>query len=201
MADFDKVRFPILHGLTAIGGPGFLTSVSTMASGKESRIQWWELERGKWVISYVAKLPSEWMPLLAFFRVISKGMANTCRFKDFMDFVCLPGEGFFIDDEEGSPVGKQMVKRYTFYGLDGTPYTYDRVISKPVLGTITTDAAGLDYSRGVASSGTTWSGEFDVWVRINNDDMRNQVINRNPIEGLIITWDDIELVEVIHEDL
>lgn len=193
MADFD-VRFPPKISLNAVGGPGFKTSVAMMASGAESRTQEWELDRGEWVVSHEARLPQDWEPLVAFFRVIAKGRANTFRFKDWTDFECAVGSGLFIDTEEGSPVRKQMVKRYTFGG-----FTYDRVITKPINGTITTNATGLDYATGIAVSGTSWSGEFDVWARLNNDPMKCQVIDRNPQEGLIVGWSGIEIVEVIHE--
>jgi uncharacterized protein (TIGR02217 family) len=206
MADFDNVRFPPRISLNAIGGPGFKTSVSTMSNGREARRQWWEHERGEYTISHHARTPEDWQPLLAFQRVVSKGMSNTFRFKDWSDFVCANGEGFFIDGEVGSPLGKQMVKRYTFYGIDGTAYTHDRIVAKPVRGKITTDATGLDYATGIAASGTTWYGEFDVWARLNIDIARLQVIdkqgqdeNGRPI--LLMGWDGIEIVEVVLESL
>lgn len=196
MADFDTVRFPSKISLNAIGGPRFKTSIAIMASGTESRVQEWELERGEWVVSHSARLPKDWQPLLSFFRAIAKGSANTFRFKDWTDFECAVGEGLFVNDESGSPTLRQMVKRYTFEG-----FTYDRVIAKPINGKITTNAVGLDYATGLATSGTTWNGEFDVWARLNIDPMKCQVINRNPEEGLIVGWDGIEIVEVINEQL
>lgn len=199
MTDFNSVRFPVAISLNAVGGPMFKTAVSTVASGREARTQIWERERGEWVVSHHARMPAEWQPLLAFFRAVGQGMANTFRFKDWTDFVCANGEGFFVDATFGSPLGKQMVKRYTFEGQ-----TYDRVIAKPISGKITTDAIGLDYSNGIATSGTTWYGEFDVWARLNVDSAKLQVINKqgkdeNNRPILIVGWDDIEIVEVIHE--
>ncbi len=190
--DLD-IRFPEKVSFGAVGGPRFKTSIATVASGAESRTQEWELERGEWTVSHEARAYGDWQPLLSFFRNVA-GMANTFRFKDWVDFECYSGEGFFIDSE-GSPVGKQMVKRYT-YG----PYTYDRVITKPVQGTITTNAVGLDYATGIATSGTTWYGEFDCWCRLNNDPMKAQVINRGR-EGLIVGWRDIEIIEVTGEEV
>ncbi len=192
MADLD-IRFPPAISFGAVGGPRFKTSVAVMASGAESRIQVWSDERGEWNVSHAARAPDDWEPLLAFFRVVA-GMANTFRFKDWTDYVCLSGDGYFVvDDAHGSPTLKQMVKRYTFGG-----YTYDRKITKPIQGKITTDAVDLDYATGLAVSGTTWSGEFDCWCRLNSDPMKAQTINRSS-DGLIVGWNDIEIIEVIGE--
>lgn len=187
--DLD-IQFPPLISMNAIGGPRFNTSVATMASGAESRVQNWELERGEWTVSFSARLPRDWEPLVSFFRVCA-GMANTFRFKDWTDYVCLTGAGIFETTASGD---KQMVKRYTFGG-----YTYDRVITKPISGKITTDATGLDYDTGIATTGTTWYGEFDVWARLNVDPMQCRVIDRNRAEGLIVGWENIEIVEVRDE--
>lgn len=198
--DFDNVRFPVRVSLDAVGGPRFKTSVASMASGAEQRIQWWENDRGEWTVSFHTKLPKEWRPLIAFFRAIARGRANTFRFKDWTDFTCEDGDGFFALIEGTSPAAYQMVKRYTFFGIDGTPYTYDRIIRKPIEGKVTTTATGLDYSTGIASSDGAWYGEFDCMVRLDNDPMRCQIVNRNPSEGLIIGWDGIEIIEVIGDD-
>lgn len=187
MADL-AIQFPPFISYGAVGGPRFKTSVAVMANGAESRAQEWELERGEWTVSHHARKAADWEPLLAFFRVVA-GMANTFRFKDWTDFECANGAGFFVT----SGSSKQMVKRYT-YGA----YTYDRVITKPISGHITTDAVGLSYTTGLATSGTTWYGEFDCWARLNSDPMRCQVISRSAGQ-LVVGWDDIEIVEVTGE--
>lgn len=193
MADLDTVQFPPKVSLGALGGPKFLTAIAIVGNGRESRTQIWERERGEWSVSHHARMLDDvGLSLLAFFRIVA-GMANTFRFKDWSDYICLSGEGFFVDATSGSPLGKQMVKRYTFGG-----YTYDRVIKKPVSGTVSTDAVGLDYATGIATSGTTWYGEFDVMARLDADPMKLQVINKSH-DGFIVGWDDIQIVEVVHE--
>ncbi len=198
MTDFDNVRFPPKISLGAVGGPRFKTSLAVMASGAESRVQEWETERGEWTVSHSVKRPIQAAELFAFVRVVGKGMANTFRFKDWPDFICEQGDGFFVDTDDSPPV-KQMVKRYTFLGIDSTPYTYDRIICKPITGKITTDASGLDYASGQATTGTFWYGEFDCWVRQNSDWTKSQIITPKP-GGFLIAFNDIELVEVIFED-
>jgi uncharacterized protein (TIGR02217 family) len=192
--DFDNVRFPPRIALGAVGGPRFKTSVSEMANGRESRVQWWATERGEWTVSFSAQRQEGADKILAFFRTIGQGMANTFRFKDWNDYRCAVGDGVFIDTADSPPL-KQMAKRYSFQGIDGTLYTYDRVIVKPVEGAITTDASGLDYATGIANSGTTWSGEFDCWARLGSDVMKAQILT--PKEGgFVSSFDGIEIIEV-----
>ena len=192
MSDFNTVQFPLDIAYNAVGGPKFKTSVAVMSNGTESRIRWWETERGEWSVSFIGKKPAEWQPLLAFFRAIAAGQANTFRFRDWTDYTCAVGEGFLVAIPGSA--NKQMVKRYTYGG-----FTYDRVISKPVSGAITYDGAGLDYATGIATSGSTWSGQFDCWCRLNNDAARCQVVSRSG-GMLIVEWNDIEIVEVVNEN-
>lgn len=195
MADFDTVRFPPRISLGAIGGPRFKTAIPpAMASGAESRVREWETERGEWSVGFHARTMRDLAPILSFFRAIAAGKANTFRFKDWLDYVCDVGDGFY-QSIDGSPATVQMVKRYTYEG-----FTYDRIITKPIDGEITTDAVGLDYATGIAASGTTWSGEFDCMCRLDTDVVRAQIINKNNTKGFIVGWDDIEIVEVIHEN-
>lgn len=188
---FKNIRFPVDISFDAVGGPGFLTNVVPVNSGREFREDVWALERGEWEVSHAAKLPNKYERLRSFFRVV-KGRAYSFRFKDWTDFVALSGEGLFIDAGDDSPATtKQMVKRYTF-GSE----TFDRVITKPISGSVTTDASSLDYNTGIATSGTYWFGEFDCHVRFDTDKMLAVTKDRNPAEGLIITWASIPLIEI-----
>ncbi len=200
MTAFIDVRFPVRVSMGAIGGPGFLTNIAIMESGAESRNQEWEWERGEWEVSQAAKLPVNYEPLQAFFRLVG-GRAHSFRFKDWTDYICTSAQGFFVDSD-GSPSGKQMVKRYTFGG-----FTVDRRITKPVHGTVIIQGVGspsdngLDYSTGIVYGGspTSHSCEFDVCARFDTDKMRAEAINRNPEDGLIVTWQSIPIVEVKEE--
>jgi len=185
---FKDIRFPTDPTFGIQGGPGFLTNVVFTNSGKEFREDVWELERGEWDISHEVKVGAKFRPLPAFFRVV-KGRAYSFRFKDWSDFEAASGEGLFIDTDD-SPPAKQMIKRYTFDGE-----TFDRVITKPVNGKITTDAVSLDYATGIAASGTSWSGEFDCHVRFDTDKMQSTVINRSGGE-IVVSWSGIKIIEI-----
>lgn len=188
MSGFKDIRFPTAISFDAVGGPGFLTNIVFSNSGKEFRDQIWELERGEWEVSHAITLPTAYKAFQAFFRIV-RGRAYSFRYKDWSDFVCDVGDGLFIDTDD-SPPAKQMVKRYTF-GSE----TFDRVITKPCVDKITTDAASLDYATGIAVSGTTWSGEFDCHARLDTDKMKQELVDRSGGE-IVITWASIPILEV-----
>lgn len=189
----DEV-FPIRVSMGAIGGPGFMTNIAVMSSGAESRNQEWEFARCEYEVSQAAKLPNEYEPLIAFFMLMG-GRANSFRFQDRVDYVCVAGQGFFISAVDDSPAGHQMVKRYTFGS-----HTVDRIITKPRNnGTVVVTGGGsLDYATGIVTGGTptAWRGEFDVHCRFDTDVMRREAVDRSVASGLIVTWQSIPLVEV-----
>lgn len=189
-ANFLDIRFPEKISFGAEGGAEFLTDIVITASGFEARNQNWERQRMRYDVAHAARMESQWRKLQAFFLVCA-GRAHSFRFKDWTDYECASGAGVFQDADSGSPLGKQMYKQYTFGGQ-----TYLRKITKPVSGKITTDASGLDYSTGIAASGTYWYGEFDVHARFDTDAMRSETINRSTDGELIVGWRSIPIVEV-----
>ncbi len=194
--DLD-IQFPPLISYGASGGPAFLTNIAIMANRAESRNQELQFPDGKWTISHPPHFPEDYEPLLAFFH-LAAGRANTFRFKDWTDYICAQGDGFFIDTND-SPACKQMVKRYTF-----GPFSYDVIISKPCdNGTIVFDGTGsLDYSNGQICGGTgntAWYGEFDKPARFDTDELVAEVVSRNKERGLLIQWKSIPIVEVRFE--
>ncbi|MGA4923229.1 hypothetical protein, partial [Bacillus subtilis] len=66
----------------------------------------------------------------------------------------------------------------------------------PVVGKITTNAVNLDYTTGIADSGTTWYGEFDIHCRFDTDAMRAETINKQDDGTYIVGWQSIPIVEV-----
>lgn len=189
-ANFLDIRFPALISFGAEGGAEFLTDIVVTASGFESRNQNWTQQRMRFDVAHAARREEAWRKLQAFFLVV-KGRAHSFRFKDWTDYVCESGSGVFQDADSGSPLGKQMYKVYTFAGQ-----TYYRKITKPIDGKVTTDAVGLDYTTGIATSGTSWYGEFDVHARFDTDVMRSETLNRTPDGELLVGWQSIPIIEV-----
>lgn len=204
---YKRIRLPIAISYGSSGGPGFRTEVVEMASGKEQRNQVWEFERAEYECRYDATLSTgvenvsldgsgtitmialDYKMMQTFFRIM-RGMIHTFRARDWLDYICHNGEGFFTD-AVGSPSRKQMVIRRTI----GT-HTFDTPVTKPINGTIITDAAGLNYDSGQATSGTTWYGQFDKHVRFNTDRIKPVIINKNATRGFIVGWEPLPLIEI-----
>ena len=84
-APFLEVQFPARISVEAEGGPGYATSVVVGAGGREARNSQWAAERHAWTVGHVPKLPAEWEPLRAFFRLV-RGKGSGFRFKDWTDY-------------------------------------------------------------------------------------------------------------------
>lgn len=183
-------RFPDLVSFGATGGATFLTNVVATEGGLEQRNQIWSQARGSWEVSHAARLPEQYKPLQAFFRV-ARGKAMEFRFKDWSDFTVESGEGVFVLISAGV---YQMHKRYTV----GTE-TVDRKITLPIEDsvTITGTFSAADYDTGIVTgTPTSWIGEFDVRCRFDTDQMKAEIIDRSQGSGLIIGWSSIPVVEV-----
>lgn len=177
---FDEVQFPVSIALGATGGPGWSTVVVTLSGGYEKRNQNWANARSKWDVSTGIKDPADMAAVIAFFRA-RFGRAVGFRFKDWLDFNATnePCGGL----ASGGNTVFQLQKTYT-----SGPGNSVRKISKPVaspapkiylngvLKTITTDYT-LDLTTGILTMTAapsyvpTWTGQFDVPVRFDIDDL------------------------------
>lgn len=121
------------------------------------------------------------------------GGVHSFRVKDWSDFEA--DAELLTVLGTGAPQSVQLAKVYEFGGQ-----AISRPIRKPVVGTVTmtADAAPLavvvDYTTGVATftaaSGDVlrWSGEFDVPVMFQDDELQFSADNQNA-DGLFLTAD------------
>lgn len=190
---FLDVRFPEDISDNATGGPSFSTTLVITGSGAEQRIARWQNARLKWDVSHALRTPAQMDTLIAFFRV-AQGRLNGFRFRDPSDYEASDAP------LSGAGATRQLVKRYSF-GL----YQYDRVIKKPVAGTVALKRNGANYSAFVVNAATgvvtlsgatdgafTWSGEFDVSARFDTDEMSVSLQ-----EWGIRDWQGIPIVELL----
>lgn len=214
MPAFKEVQLPKDFTLEAKGGPGFNTSVVPAASGFEQRNVNWEQTRGKYDIGFMNKNEAYTHKLVAFFRAIAQGKAYGFRVRDWSDYQAtaeLVGVG------TGSSQNLQLIKTYTAGGYSFTRKIRKPVTAavKDVDGNnvsntvhIYFDGAeqsssaspllwSLDYTTGIltvnASNGVviTWTGQFDIPVRFDTDDMG--VVANTP---KIFSWPSIPLIEL-----
>lgn len=174
------------------GGPEFSTDIVELNSGFENRNANWNESKGKWDYGD-RKLPDTELRLIIKFFKARKGRANGFRFKDWGDFKVDVTEGILGLSGHGTATATyQLYKQY----VSGADKDYKK-ITKPVVGTLKIfkngvqaptsgfGAVAFDYTTGIvtfspdsignfpqAGDVLTWSGEFDVPVRFDSDQVR-----------------------------
>jgi len=124
---FHDVVFPEEISYGSKGGPQFRTTVVTTASGLERRNVEWQRVRAEYDVSHGVKDPAQLEELRNFFYA-RRGRAHSFRFLDHGDF------DFYnqaIGVGDGVRKVFQIIKSY-----EPGPYQYDRVITKPVNGSL-----------------------------------------------------------------
>jgi uncharacterized protein (TIGR02217 family) len=200
MAFYESPRFPERISYGAVGGAEFNTIVAGTTTGREVRESLQAYPKQRWDVSQGVNGAADFKQLRAFFWAM-RGKQHGWRFKDWTDFE--------VDYTEGIVTGLtsttfQLVKRYSIGGL-----TMDRIITKPVTGTVavqvsgTPTAATVNTVTGVITIGSapsaanvTWAGEFDCPMRFDTDHLQGEVVARNLQDGLLTRWAGIPIVEV-----
>lgn len=203
MAFIDE-RFPETVSRGATGGPEFSTSVIETGGGYERRNSWWSAPRGRWNVATGLmrrddSARADFEALIAFWRAIAQGRANTFPYKDWADYVATDQN---IGTANGATTTFQLRKGYT----SGSTTVW-RTITKPVTATVSIKVNGVtaspsDYSVArltgavvfsvaPASGPVTWSGQFDVPARFDTDKLDLT------LESLDLgQWSDVPVVEV-----
>lgn len=201
---FIDTRFPDTVSRGATGGPEFATSVIETGGGYEKRNSWWSVPRGKWNVATGLMrrddtTRGDFEALIAFFRAIAQGRANTFPFKDWSDYVATDQN---IGAANGATTVFQLRKGYT----SGSTTVW-RTITKPVTASVSLKVGGITVSPSAysvarltgavtfvsapASGAVTWSGQFDVPARFDTDKLDLT------LESLDLgQWSDIPVVEV-----
>lgn len=197
LPSFHEVLFPEDISYGSSGGPGFNTTIIELASGAEQRNINWSQQRATYDVSHGVKEREQMEDLLDFFAA-RRGKAYGFRFKDWMDFE--------MERQTISTTGAnniQIFKRYE----PGTPYFFDRPLTKIVPGTIRAWVNGAEWSTAginvnVNTGRLTIGGapgnstvdvacEFHVPVRFDIDEMK---VTHDDWEQM--SWPSIPLVEL-----
>lgn len=134
---FLNVRLPEEVEKGANGGPSFLTTISTLASGFEKRNINWSAARQQFDVGYGIQSKEHFSEVLSFFYVCN-GRAHSFRFKDWGDYQIgddledIPQE---IGEGDGLETAFQILKRYEV-ATSPAPTIHERDITKPVDGTV-----------------------------------------------------------------
>jgi uncharacterized protein (TIGR02217 family) len=185
---FHEIRFPTEISRGSTGGPERRTDVVVLGSGHEQRNARWADARRSYNAGYGLRSLDDLHAAIAFFEE-RRGRLYGFRWKDHADWKsCPPGSAPTPLDQvlgtgDGSRSVFQLLKRY-----GGAFAPYDRVIAKPVAGSVRIAVAGLeapapafavDPTRGLvtfnaghippAGASVTAGFEFDVPVRFDTD--------------------------------
>ncbi len=184
---FHEIRFPSDLSFGALGGPERRTHIVSLVSGHEERNSPWAHSRRRYDAGLGLRSLDDIDVLLAFFEA-RHGRLHGFRWKDWADYKsCAASAVVSASDQQiglgdGATTDFQLIKTY----VSGDS-TYQRDISKPVLGSVLVSVdnvpvvEGADYaidnSTGVVSFGNAPASgaviaagfEFDVPVRFDND--------------------------------
>jgi len=186
---FHEIRFPTQISLGAHGGPERRTDIVVLGSGFEERNSLWASSRRRYNAGYGVKALDDLHTVISFFEE-RRGRLYGFRWRDPMDFKSTaPGQSLTPLDQnigtgDGVTITYQMIKRY---GNALVPW--DRVVSKPVSGTVRVAVDGVEQLDGTDFTVDSTSGvvtflaghvpgpatavtagfEFDVPVRFDTD--------------------------------
>jgi uncharacterized protein (TIGR02217 family) len=161
------------------GGPSSSTDIVVVDSGEEYRNAVWSMPLGRWDLGERSMMPPDFAVMKQFFHA-RQGKAQGFRFKDWADFK--DEGGGVLGAIAGSTTTLQMLKNYTSGGT-----TIARKISKPIAGIqvfrngVLDAGATVDLTSGIVTptltTGTlTWTGQFDLPVRFDADQLRAEFI-------------------------
>lgn len=174
---FYETRFPEDISLGALSIPSFKTDVIVFDSGREQRNQRWSEVKNSYDVGYGIRTRQQLNALAAFFYEM-RGRAHSFRYKDWLDYSA--------ENETLAYSGSSTIQLTKVYGNGYNNYTKN--IVKPVSGTVTLKVNGSNYSsftvnttNGVVtltgsplpliSDVITWSGEFDIPCRFDQDQL------------------------------
>jgi uncharacterized protein (TIGR02217 family) len=186
---FDEIELPLRVGFGSSGGPSFSTEVVVIDSGYERRNQNWSQARRVFDARTGVRSASDVAVMLNFFHARA-GKARGFRLKDWSDFTSNTTDGIsapaFGDQNiatgDGTTTVFQLIKNYASGGV-----TYQRIIAKPVTGTVLIGVNGsqlmsgwsVDTTTGLVTFATapgsgqtiTAGFQFDVPVRFDADQL------------------------------
>lgn len=156
------------------GGPEYSTAVVDLENGLEDRDSAWMYPRHKYSAKF-DNLPDAAREMIINVFHVTRGKRHSFKFKDWNDFEAVAQPLNVPAAMVGTLLPVQLYKTYTF----GTAYTIRPVqalknavvylAGVPVAGTLDTEL-GMFYPAAAWAAGNyTWTGEFYVWVRFDND--------------------------------
>ena len=216
MAFHENATFPNKADFGTTFGPGFLTRVIPLNSGKEERVQIWEMARHQGTVAYGLKKKSDLEEIREFYYA-RRGAAHGFRFRDPSDYIssingvdAVTATDQLLGTGDGVVKVFQLQKRYA----DTAGYDYYRPVTKPVSGTVVVALGGTPTVVGFAIDTTlgtitfvtapgagvdvTAGFEFHVPCRFGEDFDETMLINFDTHD--VFTFPGIPIIEISGEE-
>jgi uncharacterized protein (TIGR02217 family) len=186
MTAFHEVQFPSDISQGSRGGPERRTDIVTLRSGGEERNSIWANSRRRYNALYNVKKYSQLEIVLAFFEE-RRGRLYGFRWKDWLDYRSAPiTQGALAATDQVIGTGDGTTTVFQLKKTYGSAYApWQRIIRKPVAGTVVIALAGVPQPTGWSIDTTTGlvtfaaapglgvavtaGFEFDVPVRFDTD--------------------------------
>lgn len=178
-------------------GESFNTDIKVMRNKSESRNMQWSESQGTYTLVFDALLEEDRAKVMKVFRTC-RGRGVGFRLKNWVDYKAKNETlGVMTDNTQSF-----QLKITSSAG----GYTTVKTIRKPVVGRVVVYVDGvetpatIDYTKGIvtvaADIGSTisWSGEYDIPVRFDNDDIHWSVDAKTG--STFIMGTDVDLVEI-----
>lgn len=172
------------------------TDIVSMMNGRERRNAAWAFKKMQYTATFNALTRAAQLEIVSAFYAANAQLL-LFRFRDYGDYV-VTDSPLATDSLVGTTTAVQLTKRYTFGAA-----TADRQIQAIVTSTVS-DSGGhavdgtVDTALGLFTPAAawgegayTWSGQFDVWVRFNSDELD---VTMNSLE---LTTSDVTLMEAL----
>lgn len=201
---FIQAEIDPTPGLGFTCGPEFNTNIQTLANGRESRNAEWDIARHFFTLPFKNITAAQYR-LIKRMHLLCRGRCHTFLQRDWGDFEA-------VDEPFGTGDGATLNFQLSKLSIDThSGAEYLRVVTKPDAETVIVKVNGVPAAAtvfeltgivafGVAppmSAVLTWSGEFFVQVRFDNDKLPYSIDDKNAAD--FITNGTIDLIEVIGE--
>lgn len=160
MSVFHEVVLPHPFAFGATGGPERRVDIVRLGSGRETRNAPWAHGRRRFDIGGAVRSLDQLHALIGFYEA-RRGKLHGFRFRDPFDFKSCPPQqtpsAFDIELGVGDGVRTAFQLR-KLYGE--APHAYERIIAKPVVGSVRVAVAGVEREAGFILDETTGVIDF-----------------------------------------
>lgn len=182
------------------GGPEFKTRIVDMPTGRERRNADWEQPRHRYTAPFL-NISRDAYRQIKRMHLVCRGQLHAFRFRDQLDYQST-NEIFAIGD--GVTTEFQLSKVSVIDGVEYARNVY-AILSAAITDNNVAAAPVVDMERGLAAFSVApiaghvlrWTGEFDIWVRFNQDYLPFSLDNPDATNGVVDLLEVPPPVEVV----